>query len=1092
MPLHIMRTADERLVGGAVTDLLVEAVSASGSAVLLCPSLSQALDAQRALASVCGLSMGVDCSTPDSWAQLRWSLYGDGRAWVDAPRRAVLMARLMEDADLGPLDDGDGTVEVLCQLVARGLPWLPAEENGLGLSEGETRALALAHRYGELLRERGIVEPCEARALLPSLMAGQGFGLPVFVFAGFSMMDRALREFALSLAGVTEVCVVMRSDGGPASRLVEETCTALLERAERGGIEAQASTGDPDCRRAVAAEHGAPASAPKRAPELDWLLAALFCASGEQGAVRATGAVELLEPAGPLAVDELTCRHVAELAHGGLRDVVVCAPDARATWRGLAPKLHARGIGVRAQLSAPALSTPVASGFLRYAESVAHLAELAESWPSDPAAQAPDMSWWPPRDVTDFMLSQVSGVGVERVWRRDAAWRGNRILTPASVLATLQNHAATSPALAAATRELLRGHLAAAAARLLQAQGPAGGDSGATPGPAGAEPEDAATPMHDVDAPSAEEALARAEGEAALLAIGEAGRALRDAGVSVDDGVPLTRVVGLVRTALSRLRVVCRPELVGGDATCRVRILTPASAATLPPLSAAALVYLGLDSASSPIAGSDGSLDTLLGHLGIEAAPDGLARARADFASAVRVPTARLSLCRPLHDADASETFPAVMLSEVLACYGKVTDGRGHEVPGLASSARTRRDEGLVAQNLEADGADPVARPVEGAAPAGRLDDALRRFVVVPRDGQAELPQGRPSLSASQIETYLECPYKWFTLRRLGLDDVDAGFSNMEMGTFAHRVLEVTHRRLFLEAAQAAGLVGKDCGESPEGNLFWFDPAVRVAGSRVDADTLDHALDLLRAEFDEHLMHQRLEGSRRNSQALVPHGPTQLRRLEELRRDLEGLLDFESARLVGFEPRLFEGRFGGSSGLTATYAGADLVGTIDRIDVDEEGRALVIDYKHKSGVFDEYALSPKGGPDWEGTGEFMPPRRVQTLVYAAVARRLLEGTGVRVVGAVYLGTKGRQQIAGAVAARDVSAVWGPDGLSQRMADRVTVPVPGARDFDELLDRTEEYVAGAIDRMRAGDIDAKPIADDACAWCPVLDCERRRG
>ena len=66
----------------------------------------------------------------------------------------------------------------------------------------------------------------------------------------------------------------------------------------------------------------------------------------------------------------------------------------------------------------------------------------------------------------------------------------------------------------------------------------------------------------------------------------------------------------------------------------------------------------------------------------------------------------------------------------------------------------------------------------------------------------------------------------------------------------------------------------------------------------------------------------------------------------------------------------------------------------------------MIDYKHKSSLFEEYALSPKGGPAWAdgGTNEFRLPRRVQPLISASVARGLLKGEGIEVVGALYLGT----------------------------------------------------------------------------------------
>ena len=87
-------------------------------------------------------------------------------------------------------------------------------------------------------------------------------------------------------------------------------------------------------------------------------------------------------------------------------------------------------------------------------------------------------------------------------------------------------------------------------------------------------------------------------------------------------------------------------------------------------------------------------------------------------------------------------------------------------------------------------------------------------------------------------------------------------------------------------------------------------------------------------------------------------------------------------------------------------------------------------------------------------------------------------------------TKGVHEIAGALTARDAAAVLGPD-VSEKRLERVCVPVPGARTFDDLLDRTEEAVAAVIGRMLAGEVDARPSSPKACAWCPVLSCERRQ-
>ena len=66
--------------------------------------------------------------------------------------------------------------------------------------------------------------------------------------------------------------------------------------------------------------------------------------------------------------------------------------------------------------------------------------------------------------------------------------------------------------------------------------------------------------------------------------------------------------------------------------------------------------------------------------------------------------------------------------------------------------------------------------------PAGSVGPSARGLILVPPMGRRDLVDGRPLLSASQIESYLECPYKWFSLRRLGLGDVDAGFGQIPRG----------------------------------------------------------------------------------------------------------------------------------------------------------------------------------------------------------------------------------------------------------------------------------------------------------------------
>ncbi len=1057
MPLSILTASNEQLVSPELEARVRAALASCGRAVVLVPSFAQALQVQRALAEK-DLSLGVTVSTPSAWSEERWGVWGDGRRVADGASRDLLAARVLARAcwrPAFPLVDAPGVSALLADLSRAGLPWLVASQGAPeGASEAERALVGLLPALADELRSNGLVEGCEIMDELPRALAAAGAAVPPVTIVGFPWLRRAERALVEGLAEAFDVAVV---EGGPVAR------------------------------------DGA------RAEELEDLLATLFMPTSHL--VAPTGAVRVLLPAGPSAEPELVCRALAALADEGCGDVVVAAPDPARAWRELGPRLAARGISSRAQLSRPLTELEPGRAFLGYVRAVARLAELERDWPAAvPVPDAPragtvrvalaDMSWWPPRDLSDFLISEISHMDAGRARRLDAEWRANRLLTPSVVLEQLSSPRVVSPEVAAATRELRRGRLGSAASKLLMPY--VEGDAASAPG-----------------AP---------EATAALGAVLDVARTLKELGVTADPSqdasVSLAELVSLAEVALGRTSTVLRPERTVEGARSEVRILDASSASRLAPASTDALVVLGQTSVEAAVSEGDDVRSHILRAWGVEEPPSAMELERARFGSLARVPRRVLALERTLFGADGKECYPSVMLSEVMACYGVPAEADAAELAAALGETGVRSlSEARVSENVAPAGIALGRAGEETPAPAGRIDARRRELVSPPPEGMAP-EDARPLLSASQIESYLECPYKWFSLRRLRLRDADAGFTGAEMGTFAHRVLEVSRRELVaraqeraegghvladLRAAHADAMQREDYREEV-GRLLeraQAAPGARLPGARPlagDARSLEEARAALDEEFDAHLSHQyQLVGGRRPlPQALVPHLAREHGQLLGLRRDLGTLLDFEADALAGFEPRLFEWGFGRGSAPKVEYAGVLLTGTVDRIDVDAHGQVAVIDYKHKSdlGFAREYdALAAGREP-----GSFSLPRRVQSLVYAQVVRRAFPDLTVR--AALYLCTKGAHALAGAADENIVDLVFGERGVSSKRLPSVSVPRgetfgrTDAHGMEALLDASEEAIARKMERLLAGDIEANPLDAEACQFCPVLNCERR--
>ena len=1044
MGLLLYKQQTGAFLSNSVKEQLEASLERWGSAQLIVPSPDAVLLVKRQLGAIQELSVGVNVSTFDEWMRDQWKLYGNSDRLLSTTLRKVFFQQVLDGMstdELGSLNAGKGTVELLSKLAPEYLTELDQIMTSGQLSAGQISACKVLERYKALLEEKSYVEGCQCLDYLLQSIPAQGAAL---IFSRVEDLSEARLKFVRKLSQKREVTFSLYVPEGPAGYAAEQQLELV---------------GGPGCDCRVDAEL-APAA---KSQELNDLLARVFRAT-EGNEVTPSGAVTFLSPLGQLAEAESISRYISQCVESGSKSFVVYTSNPQKVWDVLSQKLAAKGIAAHYKRSVRIQDSLAGRAFASLIDAYSTLSERAELEKNiDYQAsdhQMEDMSWWPPRTLTDYLISPISGISVERAWMLDKSWRGNRTLYATRVLETLSKAAMSSRLCAETIKSLELGRIGSAAQRII---------------------EYLATETSDEQAevvPFEEISLQNQESLKVMNKIVSSAQELHEAGLKL---TPQTLKSFI---ELCKDQTVMMPVSNGIQSDIQVLIAPVSQAHSFEPHSFDAVIFQGMDTLNFGVKASDGALQEFVRHASQMPKVSEFARYQRDFYTALT--TASTSVA--FEKVEQKDVFNAVALSEVKACYPK----------DYAKKTGVARGEEEVLVNLLPQATDPERVAELPTIESGEIDPKLKNIVVLPRhltretleqelQGLIEVSrEGLPLLSASQIETYLECPYKWFTQRRIKISQVDTEFAPMQMGTFIHRVLELTHATLLAEA------LGCDVAE--------VDSAVEpmllqdVDGSRITSDNLDHAKQVLDICFAQVWDEQFNNINRASSNELIPHSIQERKQVENIRKELKNLLEFEASHFIGYQPRFFELRFGREENVVE-YAGAQFTGSIDRVDVNAHGQALIIDYKHK-GTNDLKAYSAKLSLDSELSKEILP-RHVQSAIYAQIMRKQLIKYKLEPVAAIYLGTKEQKDkpsfaLAGMATEAATEHIWNMHPEDKKLRDQAVMVVSqNSAEFADYLDAWENLIAQKVQAMLSGDVRANPCDKDACRYCPVKLCDKRR-
>ncbi len=372
----------------------------------------------------------------------------------------------------------------------------------------------------------------------------------------------------------------------------------------------------------------------------------------------------------------------------------------------------------------------------------------------------------------------------------------------------------------------------------------------------------------------------------------------------------------------------------------------------------------------------------------------------------------RLVLSARTADSDGDPAGVSPLFEDVADFYRPVNDPEARPEHQFRALSQPPRAVGPTTQREEL---RARAEAGEDRRSQGALWRSRRRLSGLDEDSSLEWLTSSDVYSPSALEVYLECPYQWFYTRAVRPGALESQFDARTQGSFAHEVLARTYSAL---------------GE--------------LSAQRVTEENYRSVVELARAQW--HLVDQ--------EQGLASNVLERSQRRVTLAW-AEKVIAHDSSFALGYAPSRLEWSFGLGDDDPLDLGGFRMRGIVDRVDVDDAGHAIVIDYKRS------------GGPS---AADILKKRKIQVPLYFEAVKRAL---GLEPVAGLYRGLQSCADRGLILADSDISGAFTRTDIKCRA------------EFDSIVEGALELAHEAVAGIRSGSIGQTPNNPDSCARCAAL-------